>query len=141
MYSKDPTARTTRTKKRYRNVVVTAINFFKKQIAIARAAGIKREQIIIDPGMGMFVSAYPKYSFEIIRRLREFKKLGYPILIGISKKSCLPGALTEREIPTLIAGLAAWHNGADILRIHDVAAHRKFMQLQLPRLMPHQRYL
>lgn len=119
MYSKDPTARTTRQKKHYKNVTKTIMEFLKSRIKYAQKAGIKKENIIIDPGMGAFISAIPKYSFEILRGLNEFKKLGFPILIGTSRKSFLPGALNQRQIPSLIANLVASKNGASILRVHD----------------------
>lgn len=124
MYSKDSTARTTRTKKHYKNVVKTVMKFLKQRIDFALKNGIKRSQIIIDPGMGMFVSAIPKYSWEILARLKEFKMLGFPILIGVSNKSFLPGAVNERLLPTLIANLIAIQNGADIIRVHDVKIHK-----------------
>ncbi len=123
MYSKDSSARTTRKKKRYKDVVKTAMGFLEERIGFALKSGIKRSQIIIDPGMGMFLSAIPKYSFEILRSLAEFKKLGFPILIGASRKSFLPGVISERLVPTLIVHLIAIQNGADIIRVHDVKAH------------------
>lgn len=124
MYSKDSSARTTRKKKRYKDVVKTVMRFLEERIDFALKSGIKRSQIIIDPGMGMFLSAISKYSFEILRRLAEFKKLGFPILIGASKKSFLPGQTSERLGPTLIAHLVAIQNGANIIRVHDVKEHK-----------------
>lgn len=123
MYSKDSSARTTRKKKHYKDVVKTVMEFLKRRIDFALKNGIKRSQIIIDPGMGMFLSAIPKYSWEILARLAEFKKFGFPILIGASNKSFLPGALNERLVPTLIANLIAIKNGADIIRVHDIKVH------------------
>lgn len=128
MYSKDTSARTTRVKKRYRDVVKTILEFLKERIDFALSQGIKREQIIIDPGMGAFISTDPKYSFEILQRLVEFKKLGCQILVGTSRKSFLPGKIEERLEPTLAANLLAIQNGADIIRVHDVAAHKKMIQ-------------
>lgn len=124
MYSKDPTARTTRTQKRYKNVVKTIIAFLQERVDFALAAGIKRTQIILDPGMGAFVSSIPKYSYEILERLKEFKKLGFPILVGASRKSFLPGTIHERLAPTLKAHRLAVQNGAAIIRVHDVQAHQ-----------------
>lgn len=120
MYSKDPTARTSHMRKKYKDVVPHIKKFLRERILHARAQGIKKSQIIIDPGMGAFVSMIPKYSFEILRRLNEFKSLGCPILIGTSKKSFLGGAMLERAAPTFITNVAAMINGADILRVHDV---------------------
>jgi len=127
MYSKDSTARTTRCEKKYKDVVKNVMEFLEKQIKYARDAGIKKENIIIDPGMGAFISAIPEYSFEILRRLFEFKKLGCEILIGTSRKSFLPGTLNQRLIPSLIANMVAVKNGARILRVHDVSYSRKML--------------
>lgn len=120
MYSKDSTPRTTREPKQYADVIKTVSDFLEERIAYALNAGIKKSQIIIDPGMGAFVSGEPKYSLEILRRLGELKRLGCPILVGASRKSFLPGAVADRSAPTFIANLVAAKNGADILRVHRV---------------------
>jgi dihydropteroate synthase len=121
MYSKDQTARTTRTKKRYKDVIKTIKEFLKERVEFALSQGIKRSQIILDPGMGAFISGDPKYSLEVIRRLGELKDLGFPVLVGISRKSCLPGPLAERDAATFAANLVAIQNGADIIRVHEVS--------------------
>jgi len=128
MYSKDKTARTTRIKKHYRDVVKTIHKFLEERIDFALRNGVKPNQIIIDPGMGAFVSTDPKYSFEILQRLAEFKKFGLPILAGTSRKSFLPGKIEERLEPTLAANLLAIQNGANIIRVHDVAAHTRMVR-------------
>lgn len=127
MYSKDPTARTTRAKKRYKDVVKTIKDFLRARIAYAKFQGIRDSQIIIDPGMGVFVSGYPKYSFEILARLKEFQPLGYPILVGASRKGFLGGALKDRLGASVVAHITAVQNGANIIRVHDVAAHRDIL--------------
>lgn len=128
MYSKDPTARTTRLKKRYRDVVKTILEFLEERIKFVLSQGIKRDQIIIDPGMGAFVSTDPKYSFEILAQLTKFKRLEFPILVGTSRKSFLPGKIEERLEPTLAANLLAIQNGADIIRVHDIASHARLLK-------------
>lgn len=128
MYAKDPTARTTRIKKRYRDIMRTVKDFLEARISFAQRTGIKKSQIILDPGMGAFVSMEPKYSYEILRRLGELKVFGCPILVGTSRKSFLPGTIEERLEPTLTANLLAIQNGADIIRVHDVAAHRRLIE-------------
>lgn len=128
MYSKDKTARTTRRATRYKDVVKEILAFLRGRISYARSFGIKKNQIIIDTGMGAFVSTIPTFSYEILCRLREFKKLGCPILVGTSRKSFLPGPLHERLGPTLVSNMIASINGADIIRVHDVMEHRKFFE-------------
>lgn len=123
MYAKDSTARTTREATQYKDVIKTIMEFLEKRIAVAVRAGVDRKKIIIDPGMGAFISGDPKYSYEVLRRLPELKKLNAPILIGASRKSFLPGPMRERLIPSVIAHTAAVQNGASIVRVHDVAEH------------------
>ena len=121
MYAKDDTPRTTSKKTRYKDVVQTIGDFFEERISFALGAGIQRNNIILDPGMGAFVSAIPKYSVEIIARLGELKKrFGLPILVGPSRKSFLGGKITERLEAGLSASCLAYQNGASIIRTHDV---------------------
>lgn len=120
MYSKDETPRTTIKKINYKDVITTIKNFLQKQIKLAKKAGILEENIIIDPGMGAFVSSIPRYSFEIISRLKELTKLGYPVLLGASRKSFLGGTIRERDMKGQIISAIAYLNGASIIRTHDV---------------------
>lgn len=125
MYSKDTTARTTRQKFAYDDVMKTVISFLNERIAYAVSKGISRDRLILDPGMGAFVSGEPKYSFEILRRLKELQIFGLPILVGTSGKSFLGGKLNEREEATLMTSGVAYINGASFLRVHDVGAARR----------------
>lgn len=120
MYAKDNTPRTTAESVEYDDVIAGIKTFFISRISQLVEAGFPGEKIIIDPGMGMFVSANPKYSFEIIERLSELKTLGYPILIGVSRKSFLGGKLKERDRPSVEWSIKAIQNGADVVRIHNV---------------------
>lgn len=122
MYSKDSTARTTREFVQYDDVVKTIKDFFSERISFAEKSGIRRDQIILDPGMGFFVSGDPKYSFEILERLDEFLEFGCPILVGPSRKSFLGGSLKDRLPGTIAACQKAVLKGVRILRVHDVAA-------------------
>jgi dihydropteroate synthase len=94
------------------------------RIAAAEAAGIARDAIAIDPGIG-FAKLAP-HSLELLRRLPELAALGRPILIGVSRKSFI-GRLGEESDPqrrfpgSIAAGLFALSRGAHILRVHDVA--------------------
>ena len=120
MYSKDPTARTTRTEVRYADVIEEIKSFLEKRVKLLTDIGFPKDRIIIDPGMGAFVSAIPEYSFEIINRLSELKSLGYPILVGVSRKSFLGGKIEERDPISAEWSLKAIKNGASIVRIHNV---------------------
>ena len=133
MYAKDSTPRTSLKKTRYKDVMLTVKEFLLERIDFVVAAGIKREKIIVDPGMGGFVSKDPKYSLEILQRLAELKRLDQPILVGASRKSFLagPGGLPVRERleGSLAAAEMAIQNGAKIVRAHDVKETRRVLDL------------
>jgi len=120
MYSKDKTPRTTVKKLKYKDVIKTIKDFLKKRITYAKKHKIKPSQIIIDPGMGQFISAIPKYSYEIIARLHELKTLGHKILIGASRKSFLGESMKSRIEKGSTISAIAYLNGASIIRTHDV---------------------
>ena len=125
MYSKDQTPRTTTENMQYADVIASIKSFLIGQIVVLLDAGFPEENIILDPGMGMFISADPKYSFEIIERLPELKQMGYPICVGVSRKSFLGGKLKDREIPSAEWSIRAIKNGADIVRTHNVTLLKK----------------
>lgn len=125
MYCKDDTPRTTTESVEYDDVIASVKTFLLDRISQLVEAGFPEDKIIIDPGMGMFVSANPKYSFEIIERLGELKSLGYPICVGVSRKSFLGGKLEDREQPSVDWSLKALQNGASIIRIHNAGLLKK----------------
>jgi len=107
---------------RYRNVISDIRDFLRERIERAREYGIKEERIIIDPGIGFGKTV--RHNLQIIRNLKEFKKLGRPLLVGPSRKSFI-GKILNLEVRDRLEGTAAavalcvW-NGADIIRVHDV---------------------
>ncbi len=130
-YSKDPNARTSKTRTSYQNVVQTIETFFQNRLGWLQSEGISLQNIILDPGMGYFVSGLPCYSFEILRRLSEMVAWGFPLMVGPSRKSFLagvsPGKFLEpqaREIPSAVATSIAVWQGALLLRLHDVRQGR-----------------
>lgn len=122
MYSKDPTPRTTREDRQYDDVIATIRAFLIERIEAAKRAGVIASQLIVDPGLGHFVSSDPKYSFEILNRLSEFKDLA-PIFVSPSRKSFLAGPenlpVSKRLPATLEASVRAVKNGAVFIRTHD----------------------
>ncbi len=114
----------------YTDVVLDIKEFFKTQIALAQADGVC--DLILDPGLGFGKTL--KHNVIILKRLREFSDFGLPILVGPSRKSFI-GTLTgglpasERLEGTLAAVVAARLNGASYVRVHDVAACRKALQV------------
>ncbi|MBD3330315.1 dihydropteroate synthase [Candidatus Peregrinibacteria bacterium] len=127
MYAKDGTPRTTIMAKKYKDVIKTISDFFEKRIAYAVSKGIKRKNIILDPGFGHFISSIPSYSYQIIAELPNLKKFGLPILLGISRKSALGGALEDRDKRGLPLNAVAYLQGADILRVHKVKETKEFL--------------
>lgn len=120
MYSKDLGPRTTAFAQEYDNVVGTIKTFLQKRIEFLVANGVDKSRIIVDPGMGGFVSSVAKYSFEIIDRLAELKTLGCPILVGTSRKSFLGGDVKDRLEASIKTAKECVENGASIVRVHDV---------------------
>ncbi|MFH1125733.1 MAG: dihydropteroate synthase [Candidatus Altiarchaeota archaeon] len=106
----------------YGNVVDDINLFFDERIAFALARGVKKENIILDPGIGF--GKRLEHNLEIIKRLGEFKKHGCPLLLGPSRKSFIGQILNlpagERVEGTIAAVTASVLNGADIVRVHDV---------------------
>ncbi len=126
MYAKDFSARTTIADTHYDDVIRTISAFLSERIAAAKKAGIT--QIIVDPGLGHFVSSDPVVSWEILTRLSELAALGH-ILVSPSRKSFLAGPTRlppiERLPATIAASCLASLNGATFIRTHDVR-HTRF---------------
>jgi dihydropteroate synthase len=108
---------------RYADVVREVREFLGERVAAAVAAGIRREQILVDPGFG-FGKAL-EHNLELLRRLRELAPLG-PVLVGLSRKSMIAELLglpvTRRLQPSVALALLAAQNGARVVRVHDVGA-------------------
>jgi len=106
----------------YIDVIKDLLEFFSFQIQKTLDFGIKKEQIIIDPGIGF--GKQLNDNFILIQRLKEFSELGFPILIGPSRKSFIGLTLDvpseDRLEGTLAAVSACILNGASIVRVHDV---------------------
>jgi dihydropteroate synthase len=109
---------------RYDDVVRDVANFLAERRDAVVAAGVARERIALDPGIGF--GKTPTHNLEIARRQRELLALGHPLLLGWSRKSTL-GQITgrpvgERLAASVAAAIAAAAEGAAIVRVHDVAA-------------------
>jgi dihydropteroate synthase len=107
---------------RYTDVVLDVVAELRRITEAALAAGVARENIILDPGIGFGKTA--QHNLEILRRLDEFRALGQPFLIGMSRKSTI-GYVLDLPVDDRIEGTAATvalsiANGADIVRVHDV---------------------
>jgi len=109
---------------RYQDIVDDISAFFEERLQFALAAGIREEQIWLDPGFGFGKTV--AHNLELLRRLREFRRFGRPVLIGTSNKSTIGAVLDlpvgERQEGTAATVAVAIWNGADAIRVHDVAA-------------------
>lgn len=108
----------------YRNLIADMMQDLRESIKIVKDAGCTDEQIIIDPGIG-FAKSYED-NLEVIEKLECFASLGYPILLGTSRKSMIGKTLdlpvdqrVEGTIATCVIGI---QKGVDIVRVHDVEA-------------------
>ena len=113
----------------YQDVVDDLKTFFGQRTQEATEAGVR--EIMIDPGIGFGKTA--AHNLRILDRLGEFKDLGYPILVGVSRKSFI-GQITglpveDRLEATIAATVAAAMNGADAVRVHDVAACKRALDI------------
>ncbi len=107
----------------YEDVMGEIVDYFKEVIKKAEEKGVNREQLIVDPGIGF--GKRLEDNLCILKRLKELKVLGRPILIGASRKSFI-GKITGVEVPekrvagSISAAVISAANGAKIVRVHDV---------------------
>lgn len=107
----------------YRDVVVEVLDFLRERVDAALAAGIARDNIIVDPGFGFGKTV--EHNLLLLRNLPRFRELGYPVLVGMSRKGTI-GAILDKPADQRLYGsvaiaVMAAMLGADILRVHDVA--------------------
>ena len=106
----------------YDNVIEEICEFFKRKVKSAKNSGILDNMIILDPGIGF--GKRLEDNFEIIRELKQICAMGYPILLGPSRKSFIGASLNlpveERLEGTLASITVGIMNGANIIRVHDV---------------------
>jgi dihydropteroate synthase len=117
----------------YVDLVGEVREYLKDAVEAAVGAGVSRDRILVDPGVGFGKTV--EDNLELIRRLDEFKGLHSSILIGTSRKSFI-GKMLNMEVNDRLEGTlatlaASINHGAQILRVHDVAAARKFVTMYL----------
>jgi dihydropteroate synthase len=103
----------------------------ERLVVLARKAGVPDFQIWLDPGFGF--GKTPAQNLECLRRLRRVRALGFPVLLGTSRKSTL-GLVLDAPVQERLEGdlaAATWGiaEGADMIRVHDVAGHRKVVRM------------
>lgn len=122
------TPKTMQKKPQYHDVVTEIYAFFEERLSFCDALGISKDRIILDPGIGFGKTL--DHNLDIINSLARFKELGCRVLLGASRKSFIsyiyPSDAQNRLGGSLSAALIAHQNRADIIRIHDVSAHKQF---------------
>ena len=124
--------RTMQHKPEYENVVADIKEFLNYRIDQCVEAGIKRDNIIIDPGFGFGKNL--DHNLSLFKHLEEFKELNAPLLVGVSRKSMIGAVLDDAPVEERLHGsvalatLATWMN-AHILRVHDVKATADALKL------------
>ena len=116
------TSKTMQKNPHYRDTIEEIINELELCIGRAKSFGISGDKIILDPGIGF--GKRLEDNLIILKKLDRFKKLGYPVLMGLSRKSFI-GQITGAEVDERLSGSIAANmysvlHGADILRVHDV---------------------
>lgn len=113
----------------YDDIVETVFEFLRGRKAAAIRSGIEESRIILDPGLGFFISSNARYSFQILAYLKRFTELGCPIFVSPSRKSFLAGSEklppSERLPATIAASAIAVLHGATYIRTHDIEAVRQ----------------
>jgi dihydropteroate synthase len=104
------------------DIIADVIAFFSRSLEIAARAGIVRDNIVLDPGIGF--GKTPEQSMTCIARLADFRRFGLPLLVGASRKrfinTVIPSSPDDRIGGSISAHLLAVENGAAIVRAHDV---------------------
>ena len=115
--------RTMQDSPRYDDVVSEVAAFLQERAAFAISEGIAPERIQLDPGIGFGKTL--EHNLELLRRLGEIAALGFPVVVGVSRKRFL-GAITGRDVAadrvaaTVAANVLAYERGAAVFRVHDV---------------------
>jgi len=132
---------------RYADLMGEIISYLEEGAERALAAGISKEQIVVDPGIGFGKTL--EHNLEILRHLEELRTLGYPLLVGTSRKSMI-GQILGTSVEERLEGTAATvalaiAGGADIVRVHDVKEMARVAKvadalLRPKRLQPQEEY-
>jgi dihydropteroate synthase len=116
----------------YRDVVADLLRFFRRRLAACAGAGIERERLALDPGIGF--GKTQEHTLTLLARLEEFQRLGRPVLLGVSRKGYIGVVLNQPRDQRLIGsvatlGYAVARGAVQIVRVHDVAETRDAVTL------------
>lgn len=113
------------------NIVHDVLNWLQQRVEDAIEAGVPREAIAIDPGLGFGKSV--EQNWQLIENAHQFVELGYPVYAGVSRKSFIgasSGISTpeQRDLPSIAAALELVLQGVQIIRVHSVSKHHQMLQ-------------
>lgn len=133
MYSRSPGPQADRTVRGSESLMDEIIRFFSGRIGALTEQGIRRENLILDPGMGLFLGANPEPSLTVLKHLKELRCFGLRTYISVSRKSFI-GSVLHREVSqraagTLAAEIWAALQGAEYIRTHEVKPLRDALDL------------
>lgn len=115
----------------YDDLITCVKEDLKSMVRKALSSGIKPEKIILDPGIGF--GKTPQQNIQILKHLKEIRELGYPLLLGCSRKSFIGAVLNnnvdERLYGTLATTAYGYMNGASIFRVHDVRSNVEILKM------------
>lgn len=133
MYSKQAgqLPHATKDQKEYSDVITEIKDFLSNRIDYALSKGIKQSKIILDPGMGTFISPNPSYSWEVLTRFNEICQhfRDFRILIGTSRKGFLQSSAENLDANSQLTALFAKTKGAKIIRTHQVGMMSEFCKI------------
>jgi dihydropteroate synthase type 2 len=138
MHSRSGRARAQRREADPQTIVDEIRRFFEERIAALTAAGIARERLILDPGMGFFLGSNPEASLAVLRGLERLREFGLPLLVSTSRKSFIGAILGSQDKPlpvgergsgTLMTEIWAVLHGAEYIRTHDARALRDALKI------------
>lgn len=135
-------SRTMQKKTKYADMLTELLRFFENRTALAQKYGVPRKNIIIDPGIGFGKTT--EQNLYLLKNIAAFKSLGYPVLLGASRKSVIGNTLKktvdQRLYGTIAADLAGVLSSVDYLRVHDVAenldAVKMFLAISRANILP-----
>lgn len=125
------TPETMQNQPQYTDVMSEVVAFFEQRIDACLKSGIRESAIVLDPGIGF--GKRLEDNLALLARLPSLKELGFPLLVGVSRKSFL-GAVSgadvdDREIETAAAVAIATYSGADVLRVHDIDRQKRAIKV------------
>jgi dihydropteroate synthase len=123
----------------YRSVIDEVGEFLGERARQAMQAGVQHEQICLDPGIGFGKNL--DHNLELLSRLPELRRLGFPLLVGTSRKGFL-GKLTgrdkalERDVATAVSVALSWERGGSIFRVHNVVFCKEALRVAMAIVRP-----